>query len=68
MVRELKAEGTTMVLATHEMEFARDVADRVCFLHEGRVHEQGPAGELLTAPREPETQRFLSRLLGVQNR
>jgi polar amino acid transport system ATP-binding protein len=62
-VRELKAEGVTMLLATHEMSFARDVADRVGFLHKGRLIEIGAPEEILESPREPETQRFLRRLL-----
>jgi polar amino acid transport system ATP-binding protein len=62
-VRELKAEGVTMLLATHEMSFARDVADTVAFIHEGRLVEQGPAEQVLSEPREPETKRFLRRLL-----
>jgi polar amino acid transport system ATP-binding protein len=62
-VRDLKAEGVTMLIATHEMNFAREVADTVCFLHEGKVLEQGPPEQLLESPREPETQRFLRRLL-----
>jgi polar amino acid transport system ATP-binding protein len=62
-IRDLKAEGVTMLLATHEMGFAREVADRVGFLHEGRLLEVGPPDELLSNPREPETQRFLRRLL-----
>ena len=62
-VRDLKGEGVTMLLATHEMGFAREVADRVGFLHEGRLIEVGPPGEVLESPREPETQRFLRRLL-----
>ena len=62
-IRDLKAEGVTMLLATHEMGFAREVADRVGFLHEGRLLEVGPPGELLSDPREPETKRFLRRLL-----
>jgi polar amino acid transport system ATP-binding protein len=62
-VRELKHEGVTMLLATHEMSFAREVADTVCFLHEGRLLEVGPPGQVLESPREPETQRFLRRLL-----
>ncbi len=62
-VRDLKAEGVTMVLATHEMSFAREVADTVCFLHEGRLLEVGPPAEVLENPREPETKRFLRRLL-----
>jgi polar amino acid transport system ATP-binding protein len=63
VIRDLKAEGMTMLIATHEMGFARDVADEVCFLHEGRVLERGPAERVLSAPERPETQRFLRRLL-----
>jgi polar amino acid transport system ATP-binding protein len=62
-VRDLKAEGVTMLLATHEMSFAREVADTVGFLHEGRLLEVGPPEQVLSEPREPETQRFLRRLL-----
>jgi polar amino acid transport system ATP-binding protein len=62
-VRALKAQGTTMLLATHEMAFARDVADEVCFLHEGRILERGAPAAVLGAPERPETQRFLRRLL-----
>jgi polar amino acid transport system ATP-binding protein len=62
-VRDLKAQGTTMLLATHEMAFARDVADEVCFLHEGRILERGAPAAVLGAPERPETQRFLRRLL-----
>ncbi|HLK95479.1 MAG TPA: amino acid ABC transporter ATP-binding protein [Nocardioidaceae bacterium] len=61
MVAELKNEGMTMLIATHELSFARDVADRVCFLHAGAVHEQGPALQLLDSPREPRTRDFLRR-------
>jgi len=64
-VRDLKAEGVTMLLATHEMSFAREVADRVAFIHEGRLLEVGPPEQLLAEPREPETQRFLRRLLAA---
>jgi polar amino acid transport system ATP-binding protein len=64
LIRELKGEGMTMVLATHEMSFARDVADQVCFLENGRIVEQGHPHEILTAPKQPETQRFLARLIG----
>jgi len=63
VVRDLKAQGTTMLLATHEMAFARDVADEVCFLHEGRILERGAPSAVLEAPERPETQRFLRRLL-----
>jgi polar amino acid transport system ATP-binding protein len=62
-VRDLKAEGVTMLLATHEMSFAREVADTVGFLHDGRLLEVGTPEQVLTQPREPETQRFLRRLL-----
>ena len=62
VVRELKAGGMTMLIATHEMAFARDVADQVCFLHEGRVVERGPGAQVIGDPREPETKRFLARL------
>jgi polar amino acid transport system ATP-binding protein len=63
VVRELKAEGMTMLIATHEMGFARDVADEICFLHDGRIVERGNPKELLSQPQQPETQRFLRRLL-----
>ncbi len=62
-VRDLKGEGMTMLIATHEMSFAREVADQVAFLHEGRILEQGPPSQVLAAPRQDETRRFLSRLL-----
>jgi polar amino acid transport system ATP-binding protein len=62
LVRELKAEGMTMVIATHEMAFARDVADEICFLHAGAILERGAPAAVLDTPREPETQRFLRRL------
>ncbi len=63
IVRDLAAEGTTMVLATHEMTFARDVATMVCFLDGGRILESGPPAEIFSAPREERTRRFLSRVL-----
>ena len=52
-VRDLKAEGMTMVIATHEMSFAREVADEVAFLHEGRIVEPGPPERVLASPRAP---------------
>ena len=61
-VRELKAGGLTIVMATHEMTFARDVADEVCFLHDGVVLEQGPPTQIFGEPIQPQTQQFLSRL------
>jgi polar amino acid transport system ATP-binding protein len=63
VVRELAAEGMTMVIATHEMGFARDIAQRVCFLDEGRIAEQSPPDEMFTAPQNPRTQRFLQRII-----
>jgi polar amino acid transport system ATP-binding protein len=62
-VRALKEEGVTMLIATHEMSFAREVADTVCFLHQGRIVEVGPPEQVLESPQEPETKRFLRRLL-----
>jgi len=62
-VRELKDEGVTMIIATHEMEFAREVADRVGYLHEGRLLELGPPEQVLKDPQQPETRKFLKRLL-----
>ncbi|GGM42010.1 amino acid ABC transporter ATP-binding protein [Micromonospora sonchi] len=63
MIRDLKADGLTMVLATHEMSFARDVADQVCFLDGGRVLEAGPPQQVLGQPTRPRTQQFLSRII-----
>jgi polar amino acid transport system ATP-binding protein len=64
-VRDLKAEGVTMLIATHEMAFAREVADRVGFLHEGRLLEVGPPEQVLEDPQKPETKTFLRRLLAA---
>ncbi|WJL95017.1 amino acid ABC transporter ATP-binding protein [Microbacterium sp. ET2] len=61
LVKSLAEEGATILMATHEMAFARDVAHRVLFLDEGRVVEEGPPSEVLVAPREERTRRFLSR-------
>jgi polar amino acid transport system ATP-binding protein len=63
VIRELAAEGMTMLIATHEMSFARDVAHRVCFLDEGVILEQGTPVEIFGAPREPRTQQFLQRIV-----
>ena len=63
MIRELRTDGMTMLLATHEMGFARDVADRVCFLDDGRVLEEGPPEQVLSDPREPRTRQFLRRII-----
>lgn len=61
LVRRLAADGTTILMATHEMAFARDVADRVVFLDDGRIIEEGPPAEVFGAPREARTKAFLSR-------
>ena len=66
LVRELKSEGMTMLIATHEMGFAREVADEVCFLHAGTIAERGPAEQMFSAPEQPETQQFLRRLLDAR--
>lgn len=63
IVRAEAEAGMTMVLATHEMAFAREVATSVCFLHEGRILEQGPPEQIFTEPREPRTREFLRRVL-----
>jgi polar amino acid transport system ATP-binding protein len=64
-VRTLKDEGVTMLIATHEMGFAREVADRVCFLEAGRICEIGPPEQVLGDPQQPETKKFLRRLLAA---
>ncbi len=66
LVRDLKAEGMTMLIATHEMGFAREVADEVCFLHDGEIVERGDPDRIFTAPEREETQRFLRRLLDAR--
>jgi polar amino acid transport system ATP-binding protein len=63
VIRELAQLGMTMLIATHEMSFARDVADRVCFLDDGLILEQGRPEEVLSRPREPRTQQFLQRII-----
>jgi polar amino acid transport system ATP-binding protein len=63
VVRELAQEGMTMLIATHEMGFARDIADRVCFLEEGRILEQGPPERIFSSPENPRTARFLRRII-----
>jgi polar amino acid transport system ATP-binding protein len=63
VVRGLKADGMTMLFATHEMAFAREISDRVCFLHKGRILEQGPPEQIFGAPREKRTQEFLERVV-----
>ncbi|WP_395814976.1 amino acid ABC transporter ATP-binding protein [Devosia sp.] len=63
IIRDLKATGMTMVIVTHEMAFARDVADRVCFLDNGRIIEQGEPRRLFSNPENPRTQKFLQRII-----
>ncbi|MFP4310952.1 MAG: amino acid ABC transporter ATP-binding protein [Nitriliruptoraceae bacterium] len=63
VIRDLKAQGMTMVVVTHEMGFARDVADRVCFLEDGRILEEAPPERLFSAPEHPATRRFLQRII-----
>lgn len=62
VVRELKAGGMTMLLATHEMGFAREIADRVCFLHQGRILECSPPADFFAHPQHQRTQQFLQRV------
>ncbi len=66
VIGELAAGGMTMVIATHEMSFARDIADQVCFLDDGLILEQGPPGEIFSAPKEPRTQQFLQRIIDAK--
>jgi polar amino acid transport system ATP-binding protein len=63
VIRELAAGGMTMIIATHEMGFARDIANRVAFLDAGRILELGPPEQLLREPREPRTRQFLQRII-----
>jgi polar amino acid transport system ATP-binding protein len=65
VIRELAAGGMTMLIATHEMAFARDIADRVCFLDAGVILEEGTPAEIFSAPREPRTQQFLERIVAA---
>jgi polar amino acid transport system ATP-binding protein len=66
LVRELAESGMTMILATHEMGFAREVSNKVCFLDAGRILEEGPPEQIFTEPREPRTRQFLSRVLEAE--
>jgi polar amino acid transport system ATP-binding protein len=63
VIRELAASGMTMLIATHEMGFARDIADRVSFLDAGTIIEQGPPGQILSDPQEARTRQFLQRII-----
>ncbi len=63
VIRELAAGGMTMLIATHEMGFARDIASRVCFLDAGVILEQGPPAQIFSNPQEPRTRQFLDRII-----
>jgi polar amino acid transport system ATP-binding protein len=63
VIRELASEGMTMLIATHEMSFARDIADRVVFLDEGVILEQGPPDQIFSSPQQARTQQFLQRVI-----
>jgi polar amino acid transport system ATP-binding protein len=63
VIRELAAGGMTMLIATHEMSFAREIANQVCFLDDGVILEQGPPERIFSAPQEPRTQQFLQRIV-----
>jgi polar amino acid transport system ATP-binding protein len=63
VIRDLKTQGMTMLIVTHEMGFARDVADRVCFLDGGRILEEAPPDSLFSAPEHPRTRQFLQRII-----
>jgi polar amino acid transport system ATP-binding protein len=65
IIRELAGQGMTMVIATHEMGFARDIADRVCFLDGGVILEQGPPERIFGAPEQPRTRQFLARIVAA---
>ena len=65
VIRELAAQGMTMVIATHEMAFARDVAHRVCFLDDGRILEEGPPDRIFSEPTSERTRRFLDRIIAA---
>jgi polar amino acid transport system ATP-binding protein len=65
VIRELAEQGMTMVIATHEMSFARDIADRVVFLDEGRILEEGSPDQIFSAPAEERTRRFLDRIIAA---
>jgi polar amino acid transport system ATP-binding protein len=65
VIRELAAGGMTMLIATHEMGFAKDIASRVCFLDEGVILEQGPPTQIFTEPREERTKQFLQRIIAA---
>jgi polar amino acid transport system ATP-binding protein len=63
VIRDMRNEGMTMVLATHEMGFAKEISDLVCFLKDGVILESAPPAQLFTAPSRPETAEFLERVI-----
>ena len=65
VIRELAEGGMTMLIATHEMTFARDIASRVCFLDDGLILEEGPPAEIFAHPKQPRTQQFLERIIAA---
>jgi polar amino acid transport system ATP-binding protein len=65
VIRELATSGLTMLIATHEMSFAREIAGRVCFLDDGVILEQGPPERIFAAPENPRTQQFLQRIIAA---
>ena len=67
VIRDLAAEKRTMVIVTHQMEFARDVAERTIFMDDGVIIEQGPSAEVLGSPKEERTRRFLSKVSGLRS-
>ncbi len=66
VIRSLAGQGMTMLIATHEMGFAREIANRVCFLDEGVILEEGPPDQIFANPREPRTQKFLQRIVDAR--
>jgi polar amino acid transport system ATP-binding protein len=65
VIKELANTGLTMLIATHEMGFARDIAHRVCFLDEGRILEEGPPDRIFSAPEQPRTAEFLQSIIAA---
>jgi len=67
VMEDLAHEGTTMIVVTHEMHFAREAADRIVFMEEGQIVEQGPPEQILSAPHDERTKQFLRRFLSGQS-
>jgi polar amino acid transport system ATP-binding protein len=65
VIRELAESGMTMIIATHEMGFARDIADRVCFLDQGQLLEEGPPADIFGSPQQARTRQFLDRVISA---